>query len=572
MSEIIEGSEILVIGRTAPIPLGQQTADKSIPAVLASDQEPIPVIQTNTVVSEVALSLLGIPRSETALSLFADVTTYDVNPNEWQAATRSALDQPEVSLSNTQSGSAFEHLPSESAGRITSSTARNSSEYAILSSRRTFRYQPGRVSSATFGISASSSADPYDIKKWGAFDGFDGYYFEVQGGSQVNKNFNFFCVRRSSTFVNQVSPESGETGISGTNVLITRDGLSYVHAGLFDRSLRVSTGGVLVSTGSISFRVASIYAHTYEYRVPRRYFSYDRMDGSETQQAYYSDDAPGGTPFSITLAGTADAPVVNYADGTPVPGVFTDSVWDLEFRNVTMYKVEFSWYGAVGALFLAYVPDRNSPGDARWVRIHSLRCSNQFRTASLSNPFLPMLYYSSRGGQTESWVKKYGARFYIDGGDEGTIIVRSAANVGNISVTTTPIALFGLRLKTQINGIRNRMQVYPQRLGVSANGLMIVRLIKNPTVSGTPTWTTPDALSPVDTTITSGITLSGGRVVETFFVSTATEILLNQIFSYNRDYLSFPRTAATGDQLWIQVQSVTGSVTANCSLTWGEQS
>jgi hypothetical protein len=296
------------------------------------------------------------------------------------------------------------------------------------------------------------------------------------------------------------------------------------------------------------------------------------MDASQTQQAYYSDDAPGGTPFSITLAGTADAPVVNYTDGTPVPGVFTDSVWDLEFRNVTMFKVEFSWYGAVGALFLAYVPDRNSPGDARWVRIHSLRCSNQFRTASLSNPFLPMLYYSSRGGQTESWVKKYGASFYIDGGDEGTIIVRSAANTGNISVTTTPIALFGLRLKTQINGIRNRMQVYPQRLGVSANGLMIVRLIKNPTVSGTPTWTTPDALSPVDTTITSGITLSGGRVVETFFVSTATEILLNQIFSYNRDYLSFPRTAATGDQLWIQVQSVTGSVTANCSLTWGEQS
>ena len=572
MSEIIEGSEILVVGRTAPIPLGQQTADKSIPAVLASDQEPIPVIQTNAVVSEVALSLLGIPRSETALSLFADVTTYDVNPNEWQAATRSALDQPEVSLSNTQSGSAFEHLPSESAGRITSSAARNSSEYAILSSRRTFRYQPGRVSSATFGISASSSADPYDIKKWGAFDGFDGYYFEVQGGSQVNKNFNFFCVRRSSTFVNQVSPGSGETGISGTNVLITRDGLSYVHAGLFDRSLRVSTGGVLVSTGSISFRVASIYAHTYEYRVPRRYFSYDRMDGSETQQAYYSDDAPGGTPFSITLAGTADAPVVNYTDGTPVPGVFTDSVWDLEFQNVTMYKVEFSWYGAVGALFLAYVPDRNSPGDARWVRIHSLRCSNQFRTASLSNPFLPMLYYSSRGGQTESWVKKYGASFYIDGGDEGTIIVRSAANTGNISVTTTPIALFGLRLKTQINGIRNRMQVYPQRLGVSANGLMIVRLIKNPTVSGTPTWSTPDSLSPVDTTTTSGITLSGGRVVETFFVSTATEILLNQIFSYNRDYLSFPRTAATGDQLWVQVQSVTGSVTANCSLTWGEQS
>ena len=45
----------------------------------------------------------------------------------------------------------------------------------------------------------------------------------------------------------------------------------------------------------------------------------------------------------------------------------------MDFSKVTMLKVEFSWYGAVGALFLAYVPVDN--GEARWVRVHHLRAS-----------------------------------------------------------------------------------------------------------------------------------------------------------------------------------------------------
>ena len=53
------------------------------------------------------------------------------------------------------------------------------------------------------------------------------------------------------------------------------------------------------------------------------------------------------------------------------------SIWNLEFDKVTMYKIEFSWYGAVGALFLAYVPV--GAGEARWVRVHHLRASNQLK-------------------------------------------------------------------------------------------------------------------------------------------------------------------------------------------------
>jgi hypothetical protein len=83
MSELKEGVAVVTVGRTAPIPPGPQLASKSLPVVIASDQEAVPVVVQNQQISEVSLSLLGIPRAEVALGIFADVTTYDINPNEW---------------------------------------------------------------------------------------------------------------------------------------------------------------------------------------------------------------------------------------------------------------------------------------------------------------------------------------------------------------------------------------------------------------------------------------------------------------------------------------------------------
>ena len=44
-----------IIGKTAPVPLGQQKAVNSLPVVFAEDQPPIPVEEQNKIQSEVAL-------------------------------------------------------------------------------------------------------------------------------------------------------------------------------------------------------------------------------------------------------------------------------------------------------------------------------------------------------------------------------------------------------------------------------------------------------------------------------------------------------------------------------------
>src|SRR6056297_1711921 len=83
LNNINNNASVINVGRTTPVNPGPQPASKSIPVVIATDQTSIPVEEQNKIQSEVALSLLGIPRSEVALGIFADVNTYDVNPTEW---------------------------------------------------------------------------------------------------------------------------------------------------------------------------------------------------------------------------------------------------------------------------------------------------------------------------------------------------------------------------------------------------------------------------------------------------------------------------------------------------------
>ena len=474
-NELKEGVAVVTVGRTAPIPPGPQPASASLPVVIASDQDAVPVVVQNQQITEVSLSLLGIPRAEVALGIFADVTTYDINPSEWVS----------------EGGGATTHVASESAAKVALGTA-VTNNYQILGSRRFFRYQPGRVSSATFGVRANLSTDKTDIKKFGAFDKRDGYYIEIQGGGQTginDKEFNLYCVRRTSALesneagIRTANVSDGDRGTAGTDLVIVRAGLTYVHAALFDRSLQGAgnnIGGNASSDGTVTvaasfLTVPNDYRYTYEYRVPRKFFSHDRLDGQNRTQ-YYSDRTPGRNSFTLSIGGTASNPTVSYANDSVVININGDpttrqSVWDVDLSKVTMFKMEYSWYGAVGGHFLAYVPDATTAGEARWVRMHHLRASNQLTSPSLGNPTLPLSYLVQKGeSEYENSLYKYGASYYIDGGDKGTIVARSQSNTADRAVTASGTMLMGLRTRSTINSIRNRMQVYPTRLGVGSDG------------------------------------------------------------------------------------------------------
>ena len=757
-TNVNNSSAVVVVGRTAPVPPGQQKAEKSIPVVIASDQSTIPVAEQNKVQSEVALSLLGIPRSEVALGIFADVNTYDVNPSEWTSTPEQFEDVPNTGLYEGIGGDmgwGLTHVPAESGALIEAPPDR----FGVLTSKRFFRYQPGRVSAATFGVKTSifdqkikdSTLSKSDanleiigatvenpcVRKYGIFDNYDGYYWETRSNGQGD---NFSVVRRTQSLIfspdkaygdaddqqqedygntspmDPLSKRGSETIGIGTiavgypqkafgDLVVLRDNLLMTHAGVYDPSLlqeehkaeinSVTASGNIISlvgfaksvsnavydndtglmtitthephgyklgkyltlsgigmtcqysylanntlksgyggvkyypetsrndgynivqlnsttsftinvgvstvptfyysggwtiglsanqyvkyskgenadalsggftdnkiykiksiSGIVTTTVSGELTHTnnivlktleasepdlalsnnhavgitshylvtpvpfvqpvsgslinsdtkayganytkhsgmfpykysdpndpdttvgyidttltsvsqlksqiddvnsyynnwvqqnialpfhtvYEYRVPRSRFSGDRLDGG-TDTLLYSDSV------ATNLAGS---PVLNESTGAQEEDT---SIWDLQFDKVTMYKIEFSWYGAVGALFLAYVPVSN--GEARWVRVHHLRASNQLKVSSLGNATLPITYMVYGGGSgnaygyTDSYrerqadyashsenIIKYGASYYIDGGDRGTVKLFSHG-------TPTPVEVYG---------------------------------------------------------------------------------------------------------------------------------
>ena len=173
ITNVNNNASVVNVGRTTPVSPGVQPASKSIPVVIASDQTAIPVEEQNKVQSEVALSLLGIPRAEVALGIFADVNTYDVNPTEWSSS-------PQYHIT----GHGIQHLPTEAGALV--EAPRNKT--AVLTSKRFFRYQPGRVSAATFGVKSTVSSSDFAqnpaIRKFGIYDNFDGYFWETRNNSQ----------------------------------------------------------------------------------------------------------------------------------------------------------------------------------------------------------------------------------------------------------------------------------------------------------------------------------------------------------------------------------------------------
>ena len=231
MAKINRPNNIVTLGQTAPVGIGQGTVEQSLPVVIATDQPAIPVEEQNKVQSEVALSLLGIPRSEVALGIFADVNTYDVDPGEW---TQLPVERKELSITDepyeyeglpiaTKLGHGLSHVPEEAGALL--EAPRN--DTAVLTSKRFFRYQPGRVSAATFGVKSSVSSTELDenlrnpaIRKYGIYDNFDGYYWETRDAGIGDQ----FCVARRtqalikyrSDFGNTTGKQADDYGIVGS--------------------------------------------------------------------------------------------------------------------------------------------------------------------------------------------------------------------------------------------------------------------------------------------------------------------------------------------------------------------
>lgn len=155
-------------------------------------------------------------------------------------------------------------------------------------------------------------------------------------------------------------------------------------------------------------------------------------------------------------------------NGDPIT-VNSPAAWSFDLSKVTMFAIQFGWYGAIGAEFLAYVP--NGLRDARWVRLHSITASNEYSVPSLRSPFMKVFVQArTTAGTTQpAFINLYGSSVYIDGGDDGTLSVGSASLDTPKLIDSTDRSILGLQLKPSINGVTNQQNLFPISLGLQSD-------------------------------------------------------------------------------------------------------
>ena len=158
-------------------------------------------------------------------------------------------------------------------------------------------------------------------------------------------------------------------------------------------------------------------------------------------------------------------------NGDPLSGA-GETGYILNPDTVTMYKIEFGWYGAIGARFYAYVPVEND--ECRWVTMHTLVIENQLGQPCLADPFFYFKYRLLIGDSSairiDQYVSKFGASYYIDGYDEGTLYSLNAQS----RVRYLPSPGFSTS-KTQLNAIdwTTVMGIKPRQFFVNRFGTKI---------------------------------------------------------------------------------------------------
>ena len=236
-----------------------------------------------------------------------------------------------------------------------------------------------------------------------------------------------------------------------------------------------------------------------------------------------------GDPFDGTEYWTIEIPRDKF-NGDPLNGN-GPSGYLIQPEKVTMYKIEFGWYGAIGARFYAYIPA--GPGEARWVVIHTLVIENSLGSPCLQDSYFRLKYSlnieNTSDVRTPQFLYKYGASYYIDGGDEGTTQIYSKSSPLKATNPVDYRSIFGIVPKNYIlnsvgTEIQNKKLIIPSRLSVTSDSLTEIKVI---TCKGCPGFGhvyTPGLAS-----------TSVGRTVEFEFVGPNDIAAINDTYFYESD-------------------------------------
>lgn len=523
----------IVTETEVPLPSLANAANATSIFVSNENNTPVIIREQFPQVSQVSSSLLGIPRAETQLSLFADVSTYGLNPDEFEFyGFNSANNSPRgwYNRKNPTYGDRY---------------------FA-------------RLDEAVEEQALAVEAFPvnYNFPRGPRFENFNEVVYErfvkfVQLGNQFFQDYkdnypqfarlNFLDPEEVSVENNEVvyriAEDEGYDAIERWTLawMDIRDGnldnpidpgnpISFPEGFGADQTRPGGSSGgtnfgLLQSRKSFRYQPGRISGFTFGFRCSTDERSVDNIIewgiGNPTDQYIFQVR---GSSFNIVRRSTVPLPdsVIENQGLTPDDQQLVQSrepISNTEFyelvlprerfnadtvdgngpsgylvdpEKVTMYKIEFGWYGAIGAKFYAYIP--TAIGGARWVLMHTLVIENQMGEPCLQDPNFQFRYTLNLQDRSNlrdpQFLYKYGASCYIDGGDEGNQQIYSYTSEENIVNQTGYTPLLGIYPKdtlTNSDGFEkpNKKSIYPSSMRAQTEQLTEIQVVE---VEGCPAF------------------------------------------------------------------------------------
>lgn len=201
----------------------------------------------------------------------------------------------------------------------------------------------------------------------------------------------------------------------------------------------------------------------------------------------------------------------------------------------------------------------------RMSTVHITRYPNSAIIPNQRNPTYRLGWSAaSLGSTTALTVKGASAAGFVQG-ESASARDPFSSSLLNFTATTTEQPALVFRSRGDFGGTINQREVLPQSVLVgteSTNRIVRVRVVLNPVLTGTVNWTYVDqSLSCMERATPVGTTVSGGREVAIFIVTTTSSLNLAAL-----DLRMEP-----GDVIAIDLTTTSATAVCQASMNWQER-
>jgi hypothetical protein len=197
-------------------------------------------------------------------------------------------------------------------------------------------------------------------------------------------------------------------------------------------------------------------------------------------------------------------------DGTGASGMTIDQT------KINVFEIRYQYLGA-GKIQLCIEDD--STGD--FVAVHTVLYANNFTEPSTHNPNSHHTMWVNNAGTTDNIILKSASYAYFVEGKTSFVELHQPENSSGTkekTSVTTEVAIFTIRNKATYASKTNFIDVVMLRIGgsieaSSANNLGTLRVVKNATLGGIPSYSDVNTNNSVIEIDTSGTTVTGGKEI-----------------------------------------------------------